>query len=138
MLSGYLTGGQRALPLAGTLAGATLASLAAPAPPDSSRYLGVGMIGLFSVLVVGRFFGSLPTDAAVWLLLAPLLAWVPECPGVRRLPPGVRAAARAALVAVPLVLVVMHAQEKVQKAAAAPSSGPYYEPTPEDYKAFKK
>jgi hypothetical protein len=138
MLSGYLTGGLLGLPLAGALAGAALASLVAPAPPHTSRYLGVGMVGLFSLLVIGRFFGSLPDKTAAWLLLAPLAAWVPELPGVRKLSLSQRAVVRVALVAVPLVLVVLHAEKKFKEASAAPSSSGTYEPTLDDYKSFGK
>jgi hypothetical protein len=138
ILSGYLMGGLLALPLAAALAGATLASLVAPAEPNTSRYLGFGMVGLFSLLVIGHFFGSLPTDAAVWLLLAPLLAWVTELPGVRKLSLSQRALVRVALVAVPLVLVVLHAEKKFKEASVTPSSSSPYEPTLDDYKSFGK
>ncbi len=103
MLSGYYQGGLLGLPLAGAVTGATLASFAAPAQPNTNGCIGVGVIGLFSVLLIGRFFGSLPTVSALCLLLAPLLAWVSEAPGVRKLGPILRAAARVVVVAVPLV-----------------------------------
>jgi hypothetical protein len=135
MLSGYLTGGLLGLPLAGALAGA---ALAAPAAPQTSRYLAVGMIGLFSLLVIGRFFGSLPDQTAAWLLLAPLVAWLPELPGVRKLSLSQRAVVRVALVAVPLLLVVLHAEKKFKEASAAPSTASPYEPTLDDYKSFGK
>jgi hypothetical protein len=132
MLSGYFQGGLLALPLAGALAGATLASFAAPAQADTNRSLGVGMLGLFTVLLIGRFFGSLPTSSALCLLLAPLLAWATEIPGMRKLWPGLRAAVRLVLVAAPLVLVVSNAQIKFTEASAAGSRP--YEASPEDYK----
>src|SRR5207253_1123934 len=65
MLSGYYQGGLLGLPLAGALAGATLASLAARAPPNTRLSPGVGVVGLFAVLLIGRFFGSLPTASAL-------------------------------------------------------------------------
>jgi hypothetical protein len=109
MLSGYFRGGLMGLPLAGAVAGATLASFAAPTQRGAGGSLGVGVVGLFGVLLIGRFFGSLPTAAALVLLLAPLLAWVGEAPGVRRLWPALRAAARLVVVAVPLAVVVTYA-----------------------------
>ena len=120
MLSGYYQGGLLGLPLAGAVAGATLASFAAPAP-NMDRSLGVGVVGLFAVLLIGRFFGSLPTGSALCLLLAPLLAWVGEAPGVRRLWPIPRAAARCVLVAVPLVLVVVNAYGRFIEESASHS-----------------
>jgi hypothetical protein len=109
MLSGYFRGGLMALPLAGAVAGTTAASFAAPAQRGAGGCLGVGVVGLFGVLLIGRFFGSLPTASALALLAAPLLAWVGEAPGVRRLRPALRAAVRLALVAVPLAVVVTDA-----------------------------
>jgi hypothetical protein len=120
MLSGYYQGGLMAMPLAGAGAGVTLASFAAPRlPNNTSRPPGVGVIGLFTVLVIGRFFGALPTDLALCLLFAPLLAWVPEGPGLRRLRPSLRGAMRLVLVAVPLILVVAKALARFNEASAA-------------------
>ncbi len=135
MKSGYLVGGLLALPLAGALAGATLTSFIVPAPmpPNTSRYLGVGVIGLFTLLVMGHYFGSLPTWAAVCLLLVPLLAWLPELLG--RLWPSVREAVRLSLVALPLLFIVLHA-EKPTETPTTPSSE--FDVTPDDYKAFGK
>ncbi len=129
MLTGYLVGGKLALPLAGALAGATLASFAAPAQGDTSRYLGVGMIGLFTLLVTGHFFSDLPLWAAVCLLFVPLLAWLADLPG------PLRPVTRLSLVAVPLLLIVLHAEKPPQKPTAPPSE---YEVTPDDYKNFGK
>jgi hypothetical protein len=112
MLSGSLTSGLVALPMAGALAGATLASFFVPAAPGTNRCLGIGLVGLFSVLVSGRFFAALPTSSAIYLLLAPLLAWLPECPGVRKLHPGIRAVLAVSLVMIPLVIVVLNAKKK--------------------------
>ena len=132
MLSGYFKGGLLALPLAGALIGATLASFAAPAQPSASCFLGVGMIGLFAVLVIGRFFGALPTSSALCLGFAPLLAWISEVPGVRRLRASLRGAARLVFVAAPLVLIVINAQMRFTEASATGSRT--YEPSFDDYK----
>ena len=109
MLAGYYQGGLMGMPLAGAGVGATLASFIAPAQPNTNCPPGLGVMGLFTLLLIGRFFGALPTDLALCLLFAPLLAWVPEAPGLRRLRPSLRAAMRLALVAVPLVFVVAKA-----------------------------
>ncbi len=120
MLSGYYQGGLMAIPLAGAGAGVTLASFPAPRRPvNTSRPPGVGVIGLFTVLVIGRFFGALPTDLALCLLLAPLLAWIPEGPGLRRLRPSLRGAMRLVLVAMPLILIVAKALARFNEASAA-------------------
>lgn len=70
MLSGYASGGLTALPLALALFGAIAAGAAAA--------VGVGLVGLCSVLMMGAFFGRLGTVEAVVLFIAPLLAGVPE------------------------------------------------------------
>jgi hypothetical protein len=139
MLSGYYGAGLLGLGLAGALAGATLASYIAGARPASyiagarpASYiarpqspnggsLGMSLIGIFAVLLVGRFFGTLPTGLAACLLLAPLLAWIVELPRLRRLAPGWRGAGRLASVAVPLIVVVILAQRKFAAASMAHS-----------------
>ncbi|HVS34844.1 MAG TPA: hypothetical protein VMS17_04625 [Gemmataceae bacterium] len=118
MLSGYYRGGLMGLPVAGAVAGAAVASFAAPSERGAS-FLGVAVVGLFSVLVIGRYFGSLRPDLGLCLLLAPLLAWVGEAPGVRKLWPIPRAAVRLALVAVPLVLIVAYAMIRFAADSAA-------------------
>jgi hypothetical protein len=109
MLSGYASGGLIGLPLAGALVGTTVASLVVSGPITRS-VLGLGVVGLFSVLMMGRFFGELATSHAVVLFFAPLLCWLPELPLVRQLGPRIRGALRVLLVAVPVVVVVSQAQ----------------------------
>src|SRR5262245_1508201 len=62
MLSGYASGGQLGLPLAAAVVGAVVASLALSGPLDVNGVLGLGVVGLFALLVIGRFFGELPTE----------------------------------------------------------------------------
>ena len=45
----------------------------------------MSVIGIFSVVLLGRFFGTLSTGLAACLLLAPLLAWTVELPRLRTL-----------------------------------------------------
>jgi hypothetical protein len=122
MLSGYASGGQLALPLAGALAGAVIASLALAGTPDLKGLLGLGVVGLFAVLVTGRFFGNLTTVNAALLFCAPLLCWLPELPPLRRLRPWVRTVAAAVLVAIPVTLAVAQAQRAFVEASKTSSS----------------
>jgi hypothetical protein len=122
MFSGYRLAGEMGLPLAAALAGATLASFAVSAQPHQGWSLGVGIVGLFSVLLLGRCFGTLSTSWALSLMLAPLLAWVPECPGLGRLGPRIRFVAQLVLVAIPLVFVVVSARQKFTEEFNATSS----------------
>ena len=119
MLCGYFRGGQLALPIAGAIAGATLASYALPKRPVENPCLGVGIVGIFTMTFIGRFFGSLPTSAAIVLLFAPLLAWIAEIPGLRKLPPAARVAIGIAAVLIALVLIVAWAQIRFNAALHA-------------------
>jgi hypothetical protein len=121
MLSGYFGAGLLGLMVAAATAGATLASYIGRPRPTSSGSLGMSVIGIFSVVLVGRFFGALSDPLAAGLLVAPLLAWTVELPALRRLSPAWRAAGRLACVAVPLVIVVMVAQQKFSAASKSPS-----------------
>jgi hypothetical protein len=137
MLSGYTTGGQVGLVLAGALAGATLASLAVAGPPQFAGVLGLGVVGLFSLLVIGRFLGQLTTAHAVLLFAAPLLCWLPEPPYSRRLRPWLLGLARVALVAIPVVTVGVQAQQKfLADSGTTPGKADAPEPSIQDYMDF--
>ncbi len=121
MLSGYYRAGLLGLGLAAALAGATLASYLARPRSTSSGSLGMGVIGIFSVVIIGVFFGSLTSGQMACLLLAPALAWTVELPWLRSLPPGWRYAVRLACVAVPLIAVVLFAERRFTAASVARS-----------------
>ena len=110
MLCGYYRGGLLALPMAGAITGVTLASCAILQQPVENASLGVGILGIFTLCFIGRFFGSLPTGLALGLPLVPLLAWTAELPRIRKLPPAARAAIRMAAVLAALVAIVTWAQ----------------------------
>ena len=121
MLSGYYRGGLMGLGLAGALAGATLASYIAQPQSRTSGNLGMCVIGIFAVVLMGRFFGTLSTGLAACLLLSPLLAWTAQLPRMRTLAPGWRGTGRLACVVVPLIVVVFVAQRKFTAASTARS-----------------
>ena len=112
MLSGSLTDGQLGFALAGALAGAVVASLAMPCSPVIRGGVGVGIVGLFALVVMGRFFSELTTTHAVLLFCAPLACWVVELPHLRALRPWLRGLIQLLLVAVPLAIVVVQAQRQ--------------------------
>lgn len=134
MLSGYASGGQPVLPLAAALTGAAAASLLLSEPPGTTGWLGPGIVGLFSVLVVGHFFAGLTVPNALLLFFAPLLGWLPELPYVCRLRLSLRALVRAVLVTALVTVVLMRAQTKALE-KVAPS--PVKEPTIQDYMDFR-
>ena len=121
MLSGYYGGGLLGLGLAGAVGGATLGSHASESPATTNGYVGIAIIGILSVVLMGRFFGSLSTGLAACLLVPPLAAWIVELPRLRGLAPSWRSTVRLACVAVPLMAVVIVAQRKFVAASAARS-----------------
>lgn len=137
MLSGYASGGQLGLPLAAALVGAVLASLILAESPDRKGVVGLGIVGLFALLVIGRFFGQLAWSHAALLFSAPLLGWLPELPYVRRMGPLFRGFGRVALTTVPVVVALILAQQKFvvdseQNSAETP------EPSVQDYLDYGK
>jgi hypothetical protein len=136
MLSGYASGGQLGLPLAAAVAGVVIASLVLTRPIDASGVTGLAVVGLFSLLVIGRFFGELTTSHAVVLFLAPLVCCLSELPLVRRLRPGLRGLGGVVLAVAPVVMVVLSlALPKPVEATRGPQGA--QEPSIEDYMSFK-
>jgi hypothetical protein len=139
MLSGYLSGGQLAFPLAAGLAGAAAASLALAKGPDLGGAVGVAVVGLFALLVVALFFGDLTNANAVLLFAAPLLGWLPELLPARRVGPRARGVVRVVLAAVPVAVVLALAVQKFNADSAPRSSTPGANaPSVEDYMNFGK
>jgi hypothetical protein len=133
MLSAYLSGGQAGLPLSAALLGASVAALFLPDASRSVAPVGVAVVGLASLLVIGRFFGDLRLDHAILLFAAPLLAWVPELPGVRQLRPWIRGVLRVALVGLVVSGVLADAARRFI-GNTGPSAAPgAKEPSLEDY-----
>ena len=125
MLSGYATGGQAALPLAAGLVAVPFVAWVLKTAPPAVGVLGIGVVGLFGILILGRFFGELSTGRAIVLLITPLLCWASELPVLRARKPWVIATARLALAAVPLAVVLFLAQQDFVKNLATPTGGEY-------------
>jgi hypothetical protein len=117
MLAGYVAGGEAALPLAATLIGAAIAAIRLPggAPPGT---IGIGVVGFFGLLFIGRFFGGLSTTQAVTIFLAPLLCWVTEIGCLRGRPRWLVGSLRLAVVAVPLIVVLVLAKRDFDRDTA--------------------
>lgn len=117
MMAGYIAGGAASFPLAAAVAGSAIATSRIPPRSASPGVIGIGVVGLFGLLFVGRFFGRLPTGYALTLLLAPLLCWTTELPLLRRGPDFV-GWLRLALVAIPLVSVLILAKRSFDRDTA--------------------
>ncbi len=103
MLAGYIAGGAAAWPLVAALAGTSVAASRIARPLASEGAIGIGVVGLFGLLFIGRFFGALTTERALVLFFAPLLCWVTELPLLRHRKPWLVGLLRLVLVALPLV-----------------------------------
>jgi hypothetical protein len=136
IVSGYVGGGMLAAPFAAALGGAGLASLAVPGPSRSDNLLGVGAVGLFSILLLGCFFGRMPTWIALVLFLAPLLLWLPAGPWLRGWNPWLRTALCLIVVTVPAVLGA-HQAYQVSRADARPATSTDGGPSLDDYMSFR-
>src|SRR5438445_556558 len=122
MLSSYATGGQLGLPLAAVLAGAAMVTLASAGLRGTGSWVGPAVVGLFSLLLIGHFFGELTATHAAVLFAAPLLAWLPELPYARRALPWLKELARIVLVAA-LVAAVAFQAFRVFQEESKDSSG---------------
>ena len=116
MMAGYIKGGAAAFPLAATLVATTLGAslitkrLGRPENFVAPAILGIGVVGSFGLLFIGRFFGRLSTGCALAMLLAPLLCWATEVPLLRHRKPWFVGSIRLVLVAIPLVVVLVVAK----------------------------
>jgi hypothetical protein len=138
MFSGYASGGQVGLPLAAAIVGAATAMLVLTRSSRGAGPLGVPIIGLFSLLVMGRFFGELTSAYALLLFCAPLLGWIPELPYIRRMPSWARGLARVLLVGALVSALVVLAQRKFDRDFQSPSGAGTEEPSVQDYLNFGK
>lgn len=137
MLSGYASGGLLGLPLAAALVGVVLASLVLAVPLDGTGVTGLALVGLFSLLVIGRFFGELLTSHAVILFLAPLLTWLPGWLLRDRPSPRLRGVTRVVLTAIPVAVIVWLAHDRFVVESSRP--GPTMpRGTLDDYRSFGK
>jgi hypothetical protein len=135
MLSGYLTGGELAQPLAGAVGGASLAVLCLRMLKCKLGAVGVGVVGLFGLLVVGRIFGELTTVHAGIFLMAPLLVCVPELLPRKCSSPWLRGTLAIIVLVMPISFVVMQAREKFVQASGVRLSPE--ETTVDDYLEYK-
>ena len=135
MLSGYASGGQIGLVIAAALFGAVLGTFALSGTLQTVELSGVGMVGLFALLVIGRFFGQLSTTNAALLFVAPLFAWVTEIPAVRRRGFVIRGVAGLMVAAIPVVVALILAQRQFAADITRTAAGPT-EPSVVDYSTF--
>jgi hypothetical protein len=132
MLSGYATGGQLGIPLAAAVG--VFVFFGGRHAPGA---VGVAVVALFSLLVVSKLFAGLTTLNGILLFAAPLLAWLPELPWVRRMGPPARGGLRVLLTAIPVIVVLWLAEQKFAADSRGPANGSG-EPSLNDYYDFGK
>ncbi|MDE0736299.1 MAG: hypothetical protein OSB47_10780 [Pirellulaceae bacterium] len=124
MMAGYIKGGAAALVWTAALLATIL--VVGAITRNSSRLtegawpalLGVGVVGLFSLVFIGRFFGELSSGDALVILLAPLLGWLAELPWLKRRQPWFAWSVRSLLVASALLTVLILAKRKFDREMA--------------------
>jgi hypothetical protein len=118
MVAGYLQGGAAAFPLSAAAVG-TAGSLWLIMPrPNADAPISISVVGLASLLLIGRFFGGLSTEVALLLLLSPLLCWVTELLPLRSQPAWLVGVGRLLLVAIPLTVLLVQAKTKFDRDTA--------------------
>jgi hypothetical protein len=136
MLSGYASGGLIGLIIAATIVGGVIGSLPSRTP-EMNGIVGLSVVGLFSLLVTGRFFGQLTTLNAALLACAPVIAWIVEVGFLRSRGPRLRGTTRMVVCAIPVAIALLLAQRQFQLDSRRPSAGSN-EPSADDYSAFGK
>lgn len=106
MMSGYIKGGAAAFLVASVVVAASTAT-SVTRNRQAPVMVGIGVMGLFSVLFIGTFFGRLPVDRAIVLGLAPLLGWVTDWNHSRERKTWVIGLNRLSLVAIPVIVVLI-------------------------------
>ncbi len=118
MLAGYIKGGAAAIPLFTSLAVPVLMLLVMRRQCDIRGLLGIGIVSLFSLLFIGRYFGAVSSTQSVVIFFAPCLAVVSWLPIVRRRKPAVARLLCLALISVPLLIVLTQAKSAFDKRMA--------------------
>ena len=116
MMAGYIKGGAATFPFTATLLGTTLAACLVIRRPPFTAIIGIGMVELFGVLFIGRFFGRISTEFALTMLLTPLICWVSEFPALRHRNPWLVGSIRLLLIAIPLVAALALAKQDFDRA----------------------
>ena len=116
MMAGYIQGGGAAISLAATIVATTIAAWViqkrsgGPTQIHSPAIMGVGVVGLFGVLFIGRFFGRISNSCALAMLLSPLLCWVTELPFLRHRNPWLLGSIRLIIVSIALACILFAAK----------------------------
>ena len=125
MMAGYIKGGAAALPLATVLIVFALSSkfrvIERLLGKDQNLFrtkeiktpaIGIGLVSLFSLVWIGRFFGQLTSTDAVAIFFAPTLCWITELPLLRNKSPAMKSVICLAAVIIPLTILLANAKHE--------------------------
>jgi hypothetical protein len=120
MMAGYIKGGAAAIPLVATLlATAVVAWLVKKNTqvenPVPQIIVGAGVVSLFGILFVGKFFGRVSNEHALAMLFAPLLCWISELPLLRNRKPWMIAVIQLLAVVIPLTTVLFLSKQNFDR-----------------------
>ncbi len=118
LMAGYIKGGCAALPWSAALVGATLGACWTKNSAHLQGVVALGVVVLFGIVFIGRFFGELTTECALLVLLAPLICWVVELPGIRTRAAWQRECLCLCLVAATLFAMLFSAKRKFDREMA--------------------
>jgi hypothetical protein len=113
MYSGYASGGLVGFPLGAAVIGASLAAMLMPKPAQLQGVVGLGVVGVFSLLLSAHFFSELNRTYAVLLFFGLLLCWLPEVPA------KIKGVSRLAVAAIPVILIVFLAKARFTEIESA-------------------
>ena len=74
--------------------------------------MGIGLVSLFSLVWIGRFFGQLTSTDAIVMLLAPSLCWITELPLLRKRSDTAKFAIQLVTVIVSLAILLVEAKRE--------------------------
>ncbi len=115
LMAGYIKGGVAAFPWSAALAGTTIGAWLTKKHLNLAAVLSIGIVVLFAILFIGRFFGALTTGWAVLVAAAPLLCWVAEIPALRAWAPWRRECLRLALVIAALLIILIAGKQRFDR-----------------------
>jgi hypothetical protein len=129
MMAGYIKGGAAALPLASVLMVSALVSkllISKRIHGDEhisrcalgKAAIGIGLVSLFSLVWIGRFFGQLTSADAVVMFLTPLLCWITELPLIRNRSAVMKFTICLVAVIVPLAVLLLNAKREFDEKMA--------------------
>ncbi len=115
MLTGYLRGGEAALPLFASLAGVAVAGVFLTPGSNGEAVIGIGVVNLGALLLIGHFFGGLSAAQSVVIFCAPLLCGVSEFAWAKRRPRWIVEVVRTLLVAAPLLMLLVLEKQRFDR-----------------------